>query len=220
MPNPLSLVKDGGVVQRGILDSFFHIFQTRVSHQDEGWCSHQPASAARWSPDKGMWPIHSAKVAEAPALRSQEGTMTRPQFPKNAERLSGLNRRQLLASGAAVATAIATPDAACATAVSIQTPASSSPPTREFCDATARRLAEIARRNETRCPKQPMSRRLRAAIEALPFESPKLSATAVFPAGEDFAARLERAIFRSGAEPKLIEAGPFPRDEANDVAAN
>ena len=67
--------------------------------------------------------------------------------------------------------------------------------------------------------KQPMSRRLRAAIEALPFENPKLSATAVFP-GEDFAARLERAIFRSGADPKLIEAEPFPRDQANDEAAN
>ena len=52
-----------------------------------------------------------------------------------------------------------------------------------------------------RSPKQPMSRRMRAAIEALPFESPKLSATAVFPAGEDFATRLERAIARSGGKP-------------------
>ena len=75
--------------------------------------------------------------------------MATPQFPKNAERLSGLNRRQLLASAAAAATAIATPDAACATAVSIQTPASFDP-TRHFSDATARRLREIVQRNETR----------------------------------------------------------------------
>ena len=43
---------------------------------------------------------------------------------------------------------------------------------------------------------------MRAAIEAQSFESPKLSATAVFPAGEEFATRLEqgdRAI-GSGAE--------------------
>ncbi len=46
-----------------------------------------------------------------------------------------------------------------------------------------------------RSPKQPMSRRMRA-IEALPFENLKLSATAIF-GGDDFAARLERAITRS-----------------------
>jgi hypothetical protein len=46
--------------------------------------------------------------------------------------------------------------------------------------------------------------RLRAAIEALPFESPKLSATAVLR-GDDFATRLERATTRSGKAPLLIE---------------
>jgi hypothetical protein len=38
---------------------------------------------------------------------------------------------------------------------------------------------------------------VRAAIKASPFESPKLSATAVFPAGQDFPTRFERAIARS-----------------------
>jgi hypothetical protein len=44
---------------------------------------------------------------------------------------------------------------------------------------------------------------MRAAVEALPFESPKLSATAVLT-GEDFAERLEKAIARSGV--KMIDA--------------
>jgi hypothetical protein len=49
---------------------------------------------------------------------------------------------------------------------------------------------------------------MRAATKALPFESPKLSATAVFPAGEDFATRLERALGRSAKAPKVIEHQP------------
>jgi hypothetical protein len=49
----------------------------------------------------------------------------------------------------------------------------------------------------------PLTVRMRAATEAAPYVHPKLSATAVFPAGEDFATRLERAIARSGG--KLIE---------------
>jgi hypothetical protein len=51
---------------------------------------------------------------------------------------------------------------------------------------------------------QPMSRRMRAAIEAAPYFHPKLSATATITV-EDFASRLERAIMRSG---KLIEHQP------------
>jgi hypothetical protein len=51
----------------------------------------------------------------------------------------------------------------------------------------------------------PLSVRMRAAIEALPFESPKLSATAALTS-DDFASRLEKSIARSGA--KLIEVTP------------
>jgi hypothetical protein len=41
--------------------------------------------------------------------------------------------------------------------------------------------------------------RMRAAGPALPFERPKLSATAFIAAGGDFAERLERALERSNA---------------------
>ena len=50
-----------------------------------------------------------------------------------------------------------------------------------------------------RSPTQPMARRVRAAIEALPFEHPKLAVTALMN-GDAFAAALERAIKRSGKE--------------------
>jgi hypothetical protein len=49
----------------------------------------------------------------------------------------------------------------------------------------------------------PLSVRIRCAVEALPFESPKLSATAVLTS-EDFADRLEKAIARSGV--KMVAA--------------
>ncbi len=54
--------------------------------------------------------------------------------------------------------------------------------------------------------KQPMSRRPRAAIEALPHEHPRLGAVGHM-SGSDFAAMLEKAIERSGKdrEVKQIE---------------
>jgi hypothetical protein len=55
----------------------------------------------------------------------------------------------------------------------------------------------------------PLHTRMRAAVAALPFEKPKLSAMALVHAEGDFAARLEQAIERSsqanGNNAKLIE---------------
>jgi hypothetical protein len=95
---------------------------------------------------------------------------------------------------------------------------------REKSVRVACRATEDRRRNErTRSPigrnalellpavyrdlRLPLPIRLRAAIEALPFEAPKLSAVAVgYLDDNDFSSRLDRAIERSGVEPKLIEA--------------
>ena len=47
-------------------------------------------------------------------------------------------------------------------------------------------------------PHQPIHRRMRAAIAALPFEHPKLAVTASLGPNSSFGARLEDAIARSG----------------------
>ena len=62
-----------------------------------------------------------------------------------------------------------------------------------------------------RNPMEPTSTRTRAAVEALPYENPRLSAVAVgYMTNDTFAEKLDRAIARSA--PKLIEgsgrAGP------------
>jgi hypothetical protein len=54
-----------------------------------------------------------------------------------------------------------------------------------------------------RSPTEPMARRLRAAIEALPFVHPKLAVTVAFD-GKTFGERLERAHEHR----KLIEQRP------------
>ena len=58
----------------------------------------------------------------------------------------------------------------------------------------------------------PLRTRMAAAVAALPFETPKLSATAFVPAGEAFAAKLEKAILRSREGPRLIEHSPGAGD--------
>ena len=56
-------------------------------------------------------------------------------------------------------------------------------------------------------PKQSTSTRMRAAIECLPFENPKVSAVAISHMdGQDFASALERAIERSGIKPTPLPA--------------
>ena len=57
----------------------------------------------------------------------------------------------------------------------------------------------------------PLSVRMRAAIAALPFETPKLAVTAIGPMSEGFAVQLKKAIARSG---KLIETQAIKTVEA------
>jgi hypothetical protein len=58
-----------------------------------------------------------------------------------------------------------------------------------------------------RNPKQPITQRIRCAIEALPFEHPKLSAVAhASLSGNDFATMLDRAVQRSLAGPPLASS--------------
>lgn len=56
-----------------------------------------------------------------------------------------------------------------------------------------------------RSTQQPMNLRMRAAIEALPFETPKLTAVANVTVDGSFAVQLERAIERS-RQPSMLNA--------------
>jgi len=64
-----------------------------------------------------------------------------------------------------------------------------------------------------RDPTQPTPVRMRAAIEALAFENPKLSSVALgYLTATNFAARLERCIERSNRA-TLIEGSVIERDD-------
>ena len=72
-----------------------------------------------------------------------------------------------------------------------------------------------------RSSRQPIARRMRAAIEAAPNERPKLAVTAVSNlSGDHFAAMLERAVQRSRA-PLQIEHrpndGPLPEPRPRGI---
>jgi hypothetical protein len=74
-----------------------------------------------------------------------------------------------------------------------------------------------------RSTEQPMMRRMKAAIAALPYEHPKLAVTAVVDGTEDLGARLSRAIQRSA---KVIElramapVAPSYQPTAQEVSSN
>ena len=63
-----------------------------------------------------------------------------------------------------------------------------------------------------RDPDVPLNVRIKCAVECLPYETPKLSATALLDP-EDFAQRLERAILRSGVKAIEAEAVALPQPE-------
>jgi hypothetical protein len=64
-----------------------------------------------------------------------------------------------------------------------------------------------------RNPMETTSTRIRAAVEALPYENPRLTAVAVGRlTGEDFATRLDRAVEASNRA-KLIEGRVIERED-------
>jgi hypothetical protein len=77
------------------------------------------------------------------------------------------------------------------------------PATPVVMPATALEYLQSIYRN----PSEPDGRRMRAAMAVLPFERPKLAVTTLIDEG-DLAERLERAILRSQAPPKMIEHRP------------
>jgi hypothetical protein len=88
-------------------------------------------------------------------------------------------------------------------------------------DATSLHFMQAIYRN----PAQPMTRRMRAAVAALPFEHPKLAVTASLN-NEGFAAQMEEMVRRSGrsnvidgkANYRTDRALPVPQPVVSDPA--
>jgi hypothetical protein len=121
-----------------------------TEHPDEGWHPHQPASAARWSPGKGMWPVEMANSGCQPSLwTTQESTVAI---------LPNFNRRQLLTSAATITVAGIAPDIPHAELAKLGTPqptqvSSPSPAQTQACNfgrVTVLRFRQIAERNRIR----------------------------------------------------------------------
>jgi hypothetical protein len=60
-----------------------------------------------------------------------------------------------------------------------------------------------------RDPRQPMTRRMRAAVAALPFECPKLAVTAVVEGSSDFATRWPALVPLGSSRPGLKRRSPL-----------
>ena len=84
---------------------------------------------------------------------------------------------------------------------------------------TALELLRLAYRGKIKLTPQ----QARCAIESLPYETPKLSATAITTMnGQDFASALERAIERSKQPPPLLNGPvePLPASELKKPFSN
>jgi hypothetical protein len=87
-------------------------------------------------------------------------------------------------------------------------------------------IAEINARGDTyeflvavrRCPAVPLAMRVKIATELLPYERPKLGVTLNINGGEDWAAKLDRAIERSnGNSARVIEQAKVIEHSAEEL---
>jgi len=145
-------------------------------HQDEGICSLQPADPRQGGSLTGMW-SDSDKPADCltSLMHNEEDRMAEPIQPKLT---LTMNRRQLLATVAAIPMSGIVPPQVSADAVSVPSIPTSEPSPLNVCAATARRVEEITARNRIRAeaclpllsiPKE--LRRMKTEAETVAFEA-------------------------------------------------